>query len=140
MYRLTDYSLDKYKLKSVNRALELLGSGAGAVICELSGRTYQKTNAGWALAGYFYYKAGYTGPLLVSDVAANVTYTAVGVGDHTSSTTIVYNGKTYYVGSTGAFMSGNITDTSGTGRVKMTRNDYPGVAIELLDRYFRNGY
>lgn len=134
-----NYNINRYRLLGINASYELLGEDAGAVICTIGNRVFQKTNPGWALAAYFYSINGYTGPLLVSHTAANVTYTPVGFGDIVYSATVTYNGRIYYVSDKLYSMGGNINDSSGTGRVKMTQTDHPGVAYELLDRYFRVG-
>lgn len=108
------------------------------LICTISGRTYTKKNAGWSIVGY-QYDGTYTGPCIVGLTADSVVYTALSV-DHASEGSLVYNGTTYYYGGASYWMSGNLTDSSGLGRVKMTSNTHLGAATELLDRYFRNGY
>lgn len=113
-------------------------TGASKLICTLSARTYTKKNAGWAIVGY-QYDGTYTGPCIVGLTADSVVYTAVGV-DHASEGSLTYNGTTYYYGGPTYWMSGNLTDSSGLGRVKMTAATHAGAATELLNRYFRVGY
>ncbi len=80
-------------------------------VCIISGRSFKKVNAGKALAAY-YYKGGYTGPLLVSDDPEAVTYDAGKV--HYQNGQIEYMGITWYVSDTGYFMPGNLTSSAGS--------------------------
>ncbi len=136
-YNLEGYKLEGYRLitPSGPDTDESLVLNTATTIVVLDGRTYTKTNVGWALVAYFYAYPGYTGPCIVSDVEANASYNG-----YPSSGSVEYNGTTYYYGNMDLWMGGDHTDTSGYNRVKLTATSYPAAAIELLDRYFRNGY
>ena len=137
MIRLGALGICNYSLKPVHTALELITATTVAVI---NGRTFNKTNAGFAIVAYMYATAGYTGPILVSPFEANVTYTPVGYGDVYSEGSVVYQGKTYYYSGGATWQSGDKNDTSGLGRIKLYNYLRAPAAVELLDRYFKNGY
>jgi hypothetical protein len=82
---------------------------------------------------------GYTGPILVSETSSFVTYNGGGP-NYGYLGTISYNGKTYYYSKTDYFMSGDLTDTSGLGRQKLTATTSANAALELVKRYFYDGY
>jgi len=129
-------NLKNYSLRSRNTALELL---TATVICNV-GREFTKTNEGWAIAAFHRLKVNYTGPLLVSNIENNVQYSYSSGGPYSSAGSVVYNGITYYYSSTSAFMSGYREDISGTGRIRLADNNSDVAALELLKRYFFDGY
>jgi hypothetical protein len=144
-HRLDRFKLSECSLSGADGKLpdeSYVHSDADVLVCTLSGRGFYKRTAGWAVIAYMYSSAGYTGPMIVSPTAANVImYTTYNYQDQTYAGTVTYNGTTYYYCSTGQWISGNQTDSSGSGHIKLTATAYAAAATELLDRYFRNnGY
>lgn len=144
-HQIDNHRIHKYSLSGiptlVDSSLEL--SGAAALICTLGGRAFRKRNAGFAIAAYWRDIASgdYSGPMLVSEIPSCVTYyTSYDNQDITYLGTVQYDERTYYYSNTGQFMGGNPTDSSGTGRIKLTATAVGNAVIELLNRYFKNGY
>lgn len=112
---------------------------SGELLCTLSGRNYYKAYDGWAITAYYYCSSGYSGPILVSDVAENVAFSTSHDGNiHTYGGTVTYGAKTYYYSSPDYFMSGNHTNTAATelyrcngGNMLSTQN----AALEVLEKY-----
>ena len=108
--------------------------GAGTV-CILSGRTYTKVNPGRAIVGIAVNSGGYIGPLLVSETADAVTYSATSGGPWPYESTILHKGVTYYVNAGAHFMGGNPADTSGLDRYRCSAAGLDAAAEELLNAY-----
>ena len=104
-------------------------------VCILSGRTYTKVNAGLAIVGIYVNNGQYTGPLIVSETADAVTYSATSGGPWSYSTTITHGGKTWYVNNTEHFYGGGPEDTSGLNRYKCSATTPAAAAEELLNAY-----
>lgn len=138
-YKLSEYSLSGADGIFTDESLVL---STNTLICTLNGRTFTKINAGWALAAYAYWSNNYTGPVLVSTTANYVAYKPGTYPAVTSGGNVVYDDVTYYYSGAGYTMSGNRTDTSGTGRLRLTNGlTYVNAATELLNRYFhKNGF
>ena len=102
-------------------------SGSDQVIVNLNGRLFYKKYNDPCLTAY-YYSGEYTGPLLVGTTENSVAYYT----SYDTSATLTYsgsftqNGITYYYSNTGAWMSGNVTDTSGLA----DRTKYSGITLE----------
>ena len=112
---------------------------ADDLLCTLSKRNYYKAYDGWALVAYYYCSTGYSGPILVSDVAENVAFTTTWDKKIlTYGGTITYNGKLYYYSSTEYFMPGNLENTDTNKLYKCNNGNQISVqdaALELLDKY-----
>ena len=108
--------------------------GTGTV-CILSGRTYTKVNPGRAIVGVAVNSGGYIGPLLVSEMADAVTYSATSGGPWAYESTILHKGVTYYVNAAAHFMDGTPTDTSGLDRYRCSAVGLNEAAEELLNAY-----
>ena len=111
--------------------------GTGTV-CILSGRTYTKVNPGRAIVGVAVNSGGYIGPLLVSELADAVTYSATSGGPWAYESTIQHKGITYYVNAGAHFMDGTPTDTSGLDRYRCSAIGLDAAAEELLNAYERS--
>lgn len=112
---------------------------ADDLLCTLSKRNYYKAYNGWALVAYYYCTTGYSGPILVSDVAENVAFTTTwDKSILTYGGTVTYNNKTYYYSSTEYFMPGNLMNTSAN-KLYKCNNGYQisvqNAALELLENY-----
>lgn len=149
-----DYTIRKYTVqdylycgvsKIVNLALRMTTVGT---ICALGGRTYTKSASDEAVVACLWStQINATGPILVGETADSVKYEYVDGGTTyyvTYRGTMSYGGKTYYYSDYGGFMSDYRTDSSGFNRVLLNAayidNGSPWGAVELLDRYFLNGY
>ena len=108
--------------------------GTGTV-CILSGRTYTKVNPGRAIVGVAVNSGGYIGPLLVSELADAVTYSATSGGPWAYESTIQHRGVTYYVNAGAHFMGGSPADTSGLDRYRCSAAGLAAAAEELLNAY-----
>jgi hypothetical protein len=104
-------------------------------ICILSGRTYTKVNPGRAIVGVAVNSGGHIGPLLVSEMADAVTYSATSGGPWPYESTILHKGVTYYVNAGAHFMGGNPADTSGLDRYRCSAAGLDAAAEELLNAY-----
>ena len=111
--------------------------GTGTV-CVLSGRTYTKVNPGRAIVGVAVNSGGYIGPLLVSELADAITYSATSGGPWAYESTIQHKGITYYVNAGAHFMDGTPTDTSGLDRYRCSAIGLDAAAEELLNAYERS--
>lgn len=97
----------------------MIASQANEVLCKLSGRVYKKSRNGAAYVGYMYNSAGYTGPLLVSKVSEDAVIFNAGGADQYSAGTVQYLGETYWYGSGGYWMGGDVADASGLNRYRV---------------------
>ena len=111
-------------------------TAAGATICTLYNRRYFKAYDGWALAGYLYISAGYTGPILVARRFKDIYYGTTQdskVWANTDGMTVDFEGITYCVSDTSYFCGGNLNDTSGSGYPKLSARTRAAAALELLN-------
>ena len=109
---------------------------ANSLLATLSGREYRKLNAGKAYATYYYNSNGYTHALLVGETAESVAYTTSAGGPFTTTTTVTYGGKTYYVCATDYAMPGNLTSSSGFATKLDQTLSHADAALALLQKVF----